>query len=103
MRNKSFRRHQKRRIQKKAYKIGRLNECVYGIVDWHNAEENRRKWVESADSLPRCSCTMCGNQRKHFGRITRQEMFAKIKEAEDLGEYFGKHMPGTRQEILDTE
>ena len=34
----------------------------------------------------RCSCPMCGNPRRHFGEITRQEKLAILKEKEGLCE-----------------
>lgn len=35
-----------------------------------------------------CSCTMCGNPRKHFNRITLSELKSDISYHQDLREYF---------------
>jgi len=37
----------------------------------------------SAQTPKRCSCYMCGNPRKHFGEITRQEQKAPIVRWDD--------------------
>lgn len=35
-----------------------------------------------------CSCPGCGNPRRHFGEITRQEKLADIREQEQIAEYY---------------
>lgn len=33
-----------------------------------------------------CSCLYCGNPRRHFGQVTRQEQLADLREREQVGE-----------------
>lgn len=44
--------------------------------NWKYADPNRV--VKHADYLAVCSCTMCGNPRRHFGTLTRQELKVKL-------------------------
>lgn len=59
-RDRDFRLHQRARMKARA---GRL------LASWGNAP-NPGKY---ADNLARCSCSMCGNPRHHFGERTLQE------------------------------
>jgi hypothetical protein len=54
---RASRRHHMRRMKAKAQRIQ---------PDKPHAEMD-------ADHLASCSCTMCGNSRRHFGEPTRQE------------------------------
>ncbi len=62
MSKKSERRHHIERLKKKREKY----LCIGGKTD-------KRKIGMIVDTPCICSCTMCGNPRKHFGEKTIQE------------------------------
>ena len=66
-RKRSVRRHHKQRM-KDEIKDKYLNNWQYKDVD------ERTLGIES-DTQKRCSCWMCGNPRKYFGDIDRNEIY----------------------------
>lgn len=60
------RRRHARRMKAKARRIRPLNP---------HAEKD-------ADHLASCSCPLCGNPRRHFGDLTRQEILADAEPSE---------------------
>lgn len=75
-RNRSYRRKKKERQRRRAKAIARFS---YGHKDdsWAN------KYHES---LPVCSCAMCGNPRRHLGEKTLQEQRADDSMRDQLKE-----------------
>lgn len=41
------------------------------------------------NTCPDCSCPMCGNPRRHFKKITRQEYISLLRYADGIEEVFG--------------
>ena len=39
-----------------------------------------------------CSCLYCGNPRRHFGKATRQERLARLREREQIAEYYERFL-----------
>lgn len=68
MKGRSYRRHHAERIKAKARRIW------YQI--WGHEIEEPCVLEKVADSIPTCSCWMCGNPRRHFNKQTRQELKA---------------------------
>ena len=66
---KAIRRHHRERIISKRLK--RVREGRWFVKSPGYLEKNNTV----------CSCWMCGNPRKYFGEVTRQEKMAKIREA----------------------
>lgn len=62
----------KQRMKAKAKTVARIS--------WNYADPARA--VKHADYLAVCSCTQCGNPRRHFGERTLQErrMFIPVKD-----------------------
>lgn len=85
---RALRRHHRERIRK-----AREEQ----LKQWHfhpsDDLEARKKWIYNAsrfmiNTCPNCSCPMCGNPRRHFSVITRQEQRNKLnfeEEVNDLG------------------
>jgi len=65
MRTRAERRHYTERVKAKARYLG--------AVIWGHGEEFGEVLARFADSIPTCSCYMCGNPRRHFKRRTRKE------------------------------
>lgn len=62
VRGRAFRRHQRERLKKK-------RSHYYG--GWAGSSPRTLGLILTTPTP--CSCPMCGNPRKHFGEITRQE------------------------------
>lgn len=67
-RNRSFRRHHRARLRRRRLR--------YNTVAWA-VEEGDRRLGRALSCVKPCSCEMCGNPRRHFGRVTRQEEMAR--------------------------
>ena len=98
MRDRAYRRWQ---LERKKKKVSRhWNNWWYVFVDDENKSPETisygdrllhkngftkdPKRIGSAAHTPKpCSCYMCGNPRKHFGEITRQEQKAPIVRWDD--------------------
>jgi hypothetical protein len=63
--SKSIRRHHAQRLKAKRKKYNRVE-----------GKSNPRLLGMLVHSAAICSCWMCGNPRKHFGEVTRQERSA---------------------------
>jgi hypothetical protein len=74
---RALRRRRNSNIKNKARKIAR---DIYHI--------DPEIVVKYFNHLKLCSCWMCGNPRKHFGRCTKQEEIMIQKEREMLQESF---------------
>ena len=72
MRGKAFRRHQVARAKARAHRT-----CKHNWY-WYLGSTTGREIGIMATTRKRCSCTGCGNPRRHFGEITRQEKRAKL-------------------------
>ena len=83
MRDKAFRRWQEEKKKKKVRK--------YWVCSRWPITGNRLDWTQAsgptddpaiigavAHTPAACSCTMCGNPRKHFNQITMQERKADL-------------------------
>ena len=63
--NRANRRHHKFRVREKAKRV--LKWLVDDLY-------NERIATKRAEHLANCSCSMCGNPRKHLSEKTRQEL-----------------------------
>lgn len=72
-RTKSERIHHKNRIKKRVIK--------YVKNEWGYKDSEIKELVKFSETRQRCSCYMCGNQRKHFNKKTIQE---QREEQDDL-------------------
>jgi len=45
------------------------------------------------ETCPDCSCTGCGNPRRHFGHLTIQEYKALLSYADAMEDHFGYKVP----------
>lgn len=82
MKKRALRRHHKARILKKR------KRDLWWFYDWtmnHKPEEEGRFNI-NINSCPACSCTMCGNPRRHFGYIRKQEIRSYIRMIEQCAE-----------------
>jgi hypothetical protein len=53
---------------------------------WNGKEEEiARRW---RDNMKKCSCWMCGNQRRHFGQLPIQEKRIHMAAEADFSETF---------------
>jgi len=77
---RASRRHHKKRMKQKAKRKVRKSHWFY---DDDQAEEYANK---NAEHLANCSCWLCGNPRKHYNKLTRQEIIAEDAEREQLEE-----------------
>ena len=85
---RSIRRHHKERIYNRAIEYMRQQYVT------HNDEFTKDKlpdWLicqahKATNTRTRCSCACCGNPRKHFGEVTRQEIIEQIRTDEQLKE-----------------
>ena len=87
MRSRSYRRHHYQRIFDKWVRIGTMWGLAKddGIPFSHG--EGFHGWVaRTAGNMPICSRPCCGNQRRHFGRLTRQEIRANDDESDQIKE-----------------
>lgn len=64
-RDRSYRRHHKRRMKDKALWIWK--------VCWNQDEYHANNITYIADHLKYCTCDVCGNPRRYFGMPTIQE------------------------------
>lgn len=73
MKKRALRRHHYNRLKRKVKKsfLGILENDILGFV---------------ANTPHCCSCTMCGNPRKHFKFKTKQEILSIINEKEQCEE-----------------
>jgi hypothetical protein len=79
---KSLKRAQRRKNdnlkKKRARKIGKeYAKYDRSIIDLYTKNYNH---------LKSCSCWMCGNPRRYFSEITKQEQLAEIEEKEQIKE-----------------
>ena len=71
---RSIRRHHKVRLRRKAKKIAKLFSLSTSKEDVEKFADNHAK--HNADNLASCSCSMCGNPRRHAkgkDKLTIQE------------------------------
>lgn len=86
MKTKQMRRHHLKRLKKSRYKRF-----------WNNLSQHDKEWWASQNkkildthigimtTTPcRCSCLICGNPRKYFKKITKQEILSLIKFKEEI-------------------
>lgn len=73
--HRALRRHHYQRLKRK-------RRHYYGGYGRHS-DDIQGKW---ADTATVCSCWMCGNPRKYFGEITRQESLAALRCSEQWRE-----------------
>jgi hypothetical protein len=66
---RSLRRHHYNRLKL-------LRKKKWGYWNWHMPDKLAGSYANTAC---RCSCWMCGNPRRKFRAITRQEYFANIR------------------------
>lgn len=80
---------QKRAIRRKHYKRIK-SQALKKLKSRNNRYLSDEELEKHAAFLTRtrkpCSCIMCVNARKAFGKLTRQEVAAKLKEKEGIGE-----------------
>ena len=82
-RTRSYRRHQSARTKAKTRRI---------LSIWFHDIEFMRHWIDDPEVVGRlasvhckgCSCTGCGNPRRHFGELTYQEQKANLTYEEEL-------------------
>lgn len=67
--SRSLRRHHRERMKAKARRIVKIWNA--GVNNYKLPEDFL---VANADHLKTCSCWMCGNPRKHWGKSTLQEI-----------------------------
>ena len=79
---RAIRRHHYKRIKSNVFK--RLKG--YYIAKFLSDEELNKQAAFFTTTKKSCSCLMCINERKAFGKLTRQEEAAKLKEKEGIGE-----------------
>ena len=72
-RGRAFRRHHIERLKKK--------RAVY-FGGWAGRSPRSLGMVVTTPTP--CSCWMCGNARRHFGEVTRQEHISVVKMMEDI-------------------
>jgi hypothetical protein len=73
------RRHQKMKMRNKAEKVAR-NRLISSYSQSYYDDEFIEDWsTKNAEHLKSCSCHLCGNKRKHFGK-TLQEKKAEFAE-----------------------
>ena len=82
-RGRAWRRWQKIRRKARALKI------VLNCWATTNGSRCQEEWIKNfsnrmADTGTGCSCPACGNERRHFGRITVQER--RAPDVEDFNE-----------------
>ena len=93
---RSLRRHHFNRIKEKFRKIARkawsLGEHFVRSGELPRSpippkqEDPRAVGIAVSTHCANCSCPMCGNPRKHFNRITRQEKIAELNYKEQVDE-----------------
>jgi hypothetical protein len=76
MRNRSWRRAQRERAIARAKRRS-------SIVGWSGHKADSTEWIRKSATTP-CPCSnfCCGNPRKWFGEITRQEQVSLINQRE---------------------
>lgn len=84
MRSKEFRLHHSARMKIKAERISR--NYIYSFYSEKNKEQTKRQFRMNADNLKICSCYMCGNPRKYFKEIKKQEKLSKLNFEEQMEE-----------------
>ncbi len=95
-RDRSFRRHQLKRIKDKVRFIRRQ---IWDFFRWDKREDGTPAppvppgqedpaviGIEASVHCKGCSCIGCGNPRRHFGELTKQEKIAEVSEAEQIQE-----------------
>ena len=75
---RALRRHHRQRMIRRALR----SSVLYGEEDQEIQRERVLRWH---NNLAKCSCWMCGNPRKHEGRLTVQEQ-RQLRAAQDEGE-----------------
>jgi len=71
-----------KRAQRRSSKRRKINQAKQVAKIFGVQEKWIRPWAaRNADNLKKCSCPMCGNQRRHYGK-TFQEL--KYSEPEDF-------------------
>ena len=76
MRNRAYRRAQERKLKRK------LRYSPYGC------RRSDRIVGQMINHRPLCSCNLCGNPRRHYDEVTRQERIADIREREQTEAYY---------------
>jgi len=98
MRNRSWRRHQRARMKKRARRFAWINEKYnwdLGRLDYPSRLESERRYEQNSDHLCVCSCWMCGNPRRNKwislkDRITIPEKKALDIYRQQIEENFGE-------------
>lgn len=88
-RGRAYRRMQEKKVKRKVH---RLFEIYWeaGQPRYNGLTQRMETWEPGSEMVGRfasthfcpCSCSGCGNPRKHFGAETRQELKSALKEAE---------------------
>lgn len=76
---RAIRRHHRERLKQKrrSYWMAFDPYCDYPIV-------NNERVVRLINTPTPCSCDLCGNPRRHFGEISKQEKIANLIMADEL-------------------
>ena len=100
MRDRSFRRHHLKRIKNKVKFItrqvwGRFSNIFVRSSSplppvTHGDEDPRIIGIGASTHCRACSCPGCGNPRKHFGNLTKQEKLSELSELEQMRELENK-------------
>lgn len=61
----------------------RARRLRYYAIAYAVEDGDRRRMGIFVRTPARCSCEMCGNPRRHFGRVTRQELAADLRRVEE--------------------
>jgi hypothetical protein len=68
---------------KRAIRVARIRRSIFSRVGVSNPDyfdDDGIGTLKMIHTRVPCSCPMCGNPRKHFGEVTRQEKLAEIEE-----------------------
>lgn len=82
MKKRALRRHHRRRLFK-----SRLKRLWWVDRDLWFDQEYLNKLKYLIDTPTPCSCTMCGNPRRHFKAVTRKEKASLFNMMEQCNEY----------------
>jgi hypothetical protein len=93
IRGKAYRRAAARR---KFERVKFIVNHIWCDTDWKERDE----WVRRHyDHWPVCSCYMCGNHRRYFNMVTRQEKLAFLNDQDFSGnEYINRYHTRSRFE-----
>lgn len=78
---RALRRHHKFRMRRRAAFV---RNHIWAIGEIFPYLGNGNCWaVRNGDNIKACSCWMCGNPRRYFNTLTRQEQLAELEEREE--------------------